>query len=196
MPSDRPPSQPTRTAYASTVTRRRGQPSLAGVLLAVMAATLVWSHPGGNEATAATLKSGDILVTDRQSTIYKIDPATGTSTVITTAGVLDSLFDLAIDATGQILVTSFFVRVADFPAGVGRVDPETGAQTIVTTGGLLSAPLGIAIDAEGQILVADSNLGGVVRVDPATGAQTLVTTGGVLGSLSGITVVPKKLKPK
>jgi sugar lactone lactonase YvrE len=194
MSSYLPPFQQRRTAEVITLTRRLFHTACAGVTLVTMTATLILSLANVDKAAAATLKAGDILVTDRQSTIYKIDPATGTSTVITTAGVLDSLFDLAIDANGQILVTSFFVRVAGFPAGVGRVDPETGAQTIVTTGGLLSAPLGLAIEADGQILVADSNLEGVVRVDPATSAQTLVTTGGVLGSLSGIVVVPKKKK--
>jgi DNA-binding beta-propeller fold protein YncE len=194
MPSDLPPSPQRQTAPVSHVARARGKTSLVGVMLAVLAATFILSRPGGEEAAAATLKAGDILVTDRGSTIYKIDPATGAQTVVTSFGVLDNLFGITIDANGQILVTSGFVRVAGSPAGVGRVDPETGAQTIVTTSGLLSAPLGIAIDADGQILVVDSNLGGVVRVDPATGAQTLVTTGGFLGPLSGITVVSKKKK--
>ncbi len=185
-------SQKGRTGHVITYTHRLLNISLAGIALMAIAATLVLSFVGVDEAAAKPLKRGDILITDRGSSISKIDPVTGAQTLITIGGVLDGLFGIAIDDDGQILVTAFFVRVAGLPAGVGRVDPETGRQTIITTGGFLSAPTGIAIEADGQILVTDSNLGGVVRVDPVTGAQTIVTTGGFLGSLTGITIITKE----
>ncbi len=84
MPSDLPPSQPTRTAYAITVTRRRGNTSLAGVLLAVLAATLVWSYPRREEAAAVTLNPGDTLVVQSQGGITRVDPVTGAQTLVTT----------------------------------------------------------------------------------------------------------------
>jgi sugar lactone lactonase YvrE len=198
MPSDLPPSQQTRTAYAITVTRRRCKTSLAGVMLAVMAATLVWSHPGGNEATAATLKPGDILVVDILMGVIRIDPATGAQTVVTTGGYLNSISNsaggIALEANGQILVIDIEIAMPDGSSvpGIVRVDPATGLQSLVTTGDLLYTPFDIAVEANGQIVVTDR--AGIIRVDPVTGAQTLVTSGGNLSGPRGITVVFKKPK--
>ena len=47
MPGDLPPSTPRHTTPVSHIARERCHTSLAGVILVVMAATLVWSLTGG-----------------------------------------------------------------------------------------------------------------------------------------------------
>lgn len=114
--------------------------SLAGLALVVIAAALVISLEGMEEAGAVTLKPGDILVNDGNGTVIKIDPATGTQTVITTGGVLSFAGGMAIDTDGQILVAGI-----GNAAGIIRIDPETGTLTVVPIVGGLPGTRGLAV---------------------------------------------------
>jgi hypothetical protein len=152
------------------------------------------------EGTVRTLKSGDILVVDALTGVIRIDPVTGTQTVVSQGGFLNtssnSAVALALEADGQILVLDVNITLAGGVGipGIVRIDPTTGVQTLVTTGVFLSNPTSIAVELDEQIVVVDR--AGVIRVDPVTGTQTLVTTDGELSSPQGITVVPKKLEKK
>lgn len=142
-------------------------------------------------AKAVTLKRGDILIADVDGgAIIRVDPTTGTQTVISSGVNLVSPTGLMMDRAGDILV-------ADSGANaVIRVNPATGGQTVISSGGFFSFPIDLTIDATGQILVVDSNAfgpdvisggtGGVIRVDPLTGAQTAVSSGGNFHGPTGI----------
>jgi DNA-binding beta-propeller fold protein YncE len=172
---------------------RRLSPSLVGVALVAIATNLVLSLVGVEEAAAVTLKLGDILVADRQGPIIKIDPETGTQTVVNPLGITYAS-GIAVDADGKILVTSFVCDGCggSFLPTVIRIDPVTGAQTVVTEGGFLNHPFGIAVEADGQILVTDDR--NLIQIDPVTGDQAIFATGGSLQLGRGITIV--RTKPK
>ena len=108
--------------------------------------------------------AGQILVADQNSfvggsngcgggagAIFRVDPATGTKTVITTGMVIPTGRDfitpitLALDANGQILVADAHSPSCSGTGAVIRVDPATGVKAIVSTGGLFVDPVGIAI---------------------------------------------------
>jgi DNA-binding beta-propeller fold protein YncE len=181
---------------------RRLNTSLAGLVLGAMIATLILSLTGVDDAAALTLKLGDILVVDAATGVIHIDPETGTQTIITQGGFLNTsnntALAIALEENGQILVLDVAITFADGSsrAGIVRVDPATGTQTLVTTGNLLTFPRGIAVEPDGQIVVVDQMANTpprVIQVDPVTGSQTLVTTNGEFSSPRGITVVSRSL---
>lgn len=137
--------------------------------LAVCVATVLAALPAG----AVSLHAGDLLVADgAEQAILRVDPVSGTQTVVASGGLFQSPAGIAIDGEGRIFVT-------DANAGaVLRVDPATGAQTVVSSGGSLRFPHGLVIDAAGDLLVADGEANAIVRVDRMTGAQTIVSSAG------------------
>jgi streptogramin lyase len=167
--------------------------------LLVVAAFSILALAHVTEAAPATLNPGDILVADRQGYIVKIDPVTGTQSILDTPGI-SFASGITMDANEQILVVSYDPNT--FVVSIIRINPATGAQTIVTAGGYLNQysgePFnGIAVDDEGLILVPSRDVGGragVVQVDPVTGDQTILSMGSYLQIPRDITVVPKKLK--
>jgi sugar lactone lactonase YvrE len=117
--------------------------------------------------------------------VIRVDPDTGTQTVLSTGGAFSNPFAIALEADGDILVLDNLA--ANFDGAVIRVDAETGDQTVVSTGGFFNDPGGIAVAADGDILVADYNAfgfggplgskpGGVIRIDPDTGEQTVLSS--------------------
>ncbi len=111
--------------------------------------------------------------------LYRVDPGTGTQTLITNN--IQSLYHLAMDDDGTILATAPYPSTSS-PA-IKRISPD-GSHTSITYRGELDSPHGIAIEADGGILVADMRYNyvnlqeGVMRVDPATGTQTMLVEGG------------------
>jgi streptogramin lyase len=165
----------------------------------------------GNVAYAATWASDISVAADG---IVGIDLTTGNRTLIsgtvrntsTSAGsgpVWNLLDDVAVDATGQLLVTSAATN------GVMRIDPVTGGRAIVTSDSIGAGPQfptrdpngvvnGLAVAADGTILLNEREAGGVWAVDPITGNRTIVSDAthgaGPLLALNyvpgGIAVVP------
>ena len=136
-----------------------------------------------------------------QQSILRVDPATGDRTVVSsslvgsevgTGPAFDTLFDIILDANGDILVADTEIDT------VFRVDPVTGDRTIVTsntvgTGPAMSFPGDLALEASGDILMTEGSNDQVVRVDPATGDRTVVSdavtgTGPIWTNLGGILV--------
>jgi len=156
-------------------------------------------------AVAVTLAPGDLVVSDPNETfggpggypplgsgrIVKVDPTTGAQTLVSSGGLLDGLWGIAIEASGHIIVTDMAHPIYGGAPEIIRVDPATGAQTLVSAGGLLVRPRGLAIDAAGDILVADPSSGGtgaIIRVNPVTGAQSVVTSGGFVQYPAALTL--------
>jgi len=100
-------------------------------------------------AHAVTPEPGDLVISDFNGAfdgpvgmppggrIVKVDPVTGAQTMISSGGLLDAPWEIAIDAGGDILVGD-----PSFPDGgaIIKVDPDTGAQTVAASGGFISGP--------------------------------------------------------
>lgn len=145
-----------------------------------------------SEALAqATLDPGDIIVANFAGRrIVKVDPDTGAQTLISSGGVFQSPFGIAIDAAGKIIVAS--------DAGIISVDPvgaPASNQTVISSFGNFINPRGVTIDAFGNIIVADATSDLLIRVDPRTGTQTIISSGGLIAlgvaiEASGDIIVP------
>jgi sugar lactone lactonase YvrE len=134
---------------------------------------------------------GDIIVVSGDG-VLRVDPSTGTQTVISSGGSFIRLSAVAIEESGNLIVTD--TGVFGEAGAIIRVDPITGAQTIVSSGEGLITPGGVAIDPNGEILVADADTwdrsGRVIRIDPTTGVQTVVSSGGSFLDPYDITIDP------
>jgi glucose/arabinose dehydrogenase len=132
---------------------------------------------------------------DKPRDLLRIDRRSGLPTVLTTFDPPCRPVGLAVEPTGQILVTD--AVSADGTGRVLRVDPTTMNKTVtvLSAGQFFRAPWGIAIDHNGSILVSDheafGHKGGVIRVHPQTGDQTKVSAGGMLVSPLMIALVPQ-----
>ena len=166
---------------------------LVGIMLAAVGLGIL----GLTQAAPAQLTPGDILVidqsagTDLRGALLRMDPQTGTRTVLSDFGdsAQGSLggdpVGVAVGTSGTILVTDPFVGT-DLRGMLFRVDPQTGTRTVLSDfgdagqGPLGANPLGVAVEVAGTILVSDSidgtNLRGVLfRVDPQTGTRTVLS---------------------
>lgn len=151
--------------------------------------------------------SGQLLVLDDSSgtagrgALFRVDPESGQRSLVTDFGkssqgpLADDLSDVAVDATGQILVAAFLGGTNNKGA-IFRVDPQKGKRTILSDFGKtvqgvsLDGSRSIAVDETGQILVLGRDLEGIgalVRVDPKTGFRTLVSDfGNILQGPGGL----------
>ena len=139
--------------------------------------------------------SGNIFVTDTgpdssstDTFLFKINSVTGARTILSnfadiTQGPTGRLpFNIAIDSSGDLLVSDLFAGVAGNGL-IFKIDPITGDRTVFTdfqtppgfpTGRL---PHGLAIDSSGNI-IATTITGGtngrglLISVDPITGDRT------------------------
>ena len=146
----------------------------------VLCLAIFFAVPG--KGTAVTLESGDIVVVDSSAAVLRVEPETGSQTVISSGGNLVRPFGVVIDAKGDAIVTDTGAQA------VIRIDPQTGSNTVVSSGGILGAPYGIALDDQGNILVANGQA--IIRVDPVTGAQTAVSSNGLFRAPVGVAVGP------
>ena len=161
----------------------------AAAVLSVLAPALLVLLFASSLVSAVTINPGDILVVDGNALggsggIFKIDPATGAQTIVSSGGFFQEPVGIVIEASGNIVVT-------DRTGFVIRVDPATGIQNVLSAGGYFADPFGLALEADGNLLVVDAAYGGsgaVIRVNPTTGQQTLLTSGGFLDNPYGIAV--------
>jgi hypothetical protein len=152
---------------------------------------------GGNPQAVAVEIPGTILVVDDDgptgspSALFRVDPVTGTRTLLSDFGNVAqgptalSLKYMAVEAAGTILVIDDDAGT-DARGGLFRVDPVTGIRTLLSDfgnaaqGPLGRDPLGVVAEATGTILVVDEDTGtndrGVLfHVDPVSGARTLLS---------------------
>jgi DNA-binding beta-propeller fold protein YncE len=147
---------------------------------------------GGLQALSppAAAATGDIYVADPAGQIVRVDPATGSQSVVALGGRLQNPFGLAFSPATLYASdpNSYFNRGVVF-----SVDPA-GAQTVVSGSNRLNDIEQIAVEANGDILVADKEFDGgsgeIVRIDHTTGAQTALSSGGNLIDPVGIAVAP------
>jgi len=118
---------------------------------------------------------GDVDAFGSTGAVFRVDPATGAQTTISSGGNFIEPGHVALDASGNVIV-------ADGSAhALIRVNPATGAQTIISSG--FVDMTGVGVESSGDILVVDqgSTMTGterIIRVNPITGAQTIVSLAG------------------
>jgi hypothetical protein len=156
---------------------------------------------GANPLGVAVEVAGTILVTDHfagtnsRGALFRIDPQTGTRTVLSdfgdsAQGPLGDPVGVAVETSGTILVSNS-VAGTDSRGALFRVDPQTGTRTVLSDGNasqgsLGTNSLGVGVEVAGTVLVGNSvagtNLrGALFRVDPETGTRTLLSDFGDSG---------------
>jgi streptogramin lyase len=177
-------------------------------LIGLLAASLVLSAapatalvPGGIALEA----DGSIVVvgSDPGYEVIRIDSVTGVVTTVSSSSVgsgpsLDTVSDVAVEASGSLVVTLPFIGFQK----VLRVDPVSGDRSVVSDPSVGSGPVifprSIAVAAGGELYVTqDQEFGtpGVVRVDPSTGDRFIVSgpsrgAGPAIKAPTGIVVEP------
>src|SRR5882762_7131444 len=98
----------------------------AAAVWSVLAPVLLILLFASSPVSAVTINPGDILVVDPNALggnggIFKIDPATGAQTIVSSGGFFQEPVGIVIEADGNIVVT-------DRTGFVIRVNPATGIQ--------------------------------------------------------------------
>ncbi len=150
-----------------------------------------FTHP----LAMAVTRQGAILVSSRAFGVMRVDPVSGTQSII---APLDSLHGgaptgLAVTADGDIYLSMQYgtPRIVQLAPGGAYVRE-------VTSGGLLNQPEGMTFGLDGQLYVCEARSpvisiyqsGSIVRVDPRSGAQTQVAAGSTLYRPHLIAVAP------
>ncbi|MCP9496209.1 MAG: hypothetical protein MSG64_17310 [Pyrinomonadaceae bacterium MAG19_C2-C3] len=198
-------TQPHRTrryfhpqSLTNLMRRRRGRGivafSLFCLVLLTSAAFIGASHAGRGYGQNPDVQDGiepqggilpDVFVANRNSNrVVRINPNTGTQTLLTNGGSFNSPTGLDIGPDGFLYVTSFANN------NIVRVDPTAGTQTVITTGGLISSPVGIIYAADGNIYVASSGNNSIVRINAATNSLTTFASGGALSGIQFLAFAP------
>lgn len=160
---------------------------LTGLQTLITTGGLLSGDPHGLVMDAA----GQLIVAENLSgRLVRVDPLTGSQTLISSGGLLNNPNGVALDADGNLIVTT------DQGASdqVIRVNALTGAQTLISSGGLFVGPRGVSVDAAGNIIVADQDAFGgssaLFRIDPFTGTQTVISSGGLFVDPFGVAIAP------
>ena len=108
-------------------------------------ANLGCATPGG----LAVAPDGSLLIAlgpvdPTPAKIIRIDPAGGSTTTVSTGGLLRNPADVALTASGDLVV-------ADRTSGVLRISTRTGKQSTIASGGDLNGVDNVALDASGAI---------------------------------------------
>jgi hypothetical protein len=135
---------------------------------------LSWQSDGSILATESGLTPGTGTAFGE---IFRVDPATGDRTLITTlptSAPTDSAYFAARQFGNRILATA--------PGELLSIDPTTGISTIVSgssvgTGPSLTHPFGFVVSGT-NVIVADTALG-IVNIDTLTGNRTILSGLGV-----------------
>jgi len=148
--------------------------------------------------------SGDLIVVDADTrdqngngfgALFRIDAETGEQMIISRGGMFYDPHDVAIEASGDLIVADANAFAPNRFGAIFRVDPITGDQFVVASGGRLHTPVAVDIDASGNLIVVDrfgynagGNKGAILRLDPASGTETVITTNGLLNQPYKITI--------
>jgi hypothetical protein len=141
-------------------------------------------------------QTGDILVLDPsvradppggRGGLIRVDPRTGTQTVVSSGDLLAWPVGLAVEADGNVVIADreAFGDATTARGGLVRVDRQTGKQSKVSAGGLVQSPSRVAVTGAGDLLVVDGAR--ILRIT-AAGAQTVVSSGNLLVTPQGMVI--------
>ena len=101
----------------------------------------------------AAKPSGGLVVALQGKTprIIQLDPATGTTTTLSSGGSLKTPQGITVDVAGDVLV-------ADQTSGVIAVSGQNGNQSPITSRGAVGGATGIATDAAGNIYITEAGI--------------------------------------
>ncbi len=148
----------------------------------IFSSASVGTGPGIEQALGIAVEPGGTVLVSGTSDfitgwIYRIDPATGNRSVVSSAAVgagaaLVNPQDLVVSPTGEIYVADGQVDA------LFRVDPMSGNRTVVTSSTIGSGPvadnlLDLVLGSDMDAFVIDSNA--VFRVDLLSGDRELVS---------------------
>jgi streptogramin lyase len=128
----------------------------------------------------ATSVDGKLYVATTQGSAFhlsELDPRTGATHRISTAGLIDRPVDTVVEPDGRVLVMN---GIPNGTPSVVRVDPDTGAQSLLTPTDQLGDPERITVTPNGNVYVGDANATKLFEVDPVSGEQTPVPGAGSL----------------
>jgi len=126
-------------------------------------------EPSGNLVVGNSPQGGS-----RQ--LIRVDPQTGSQTLLTTLSGISSIQDVDVDALGRIVV----LDAGPFNSGGGkivRVNPVTGTQSVVSTA--VANPSDLLIRPTGDFIVANRvspSSTQILIIDPVTGASQIALT--------------------
>ncbi len=132
---------------------------------------------------------GLLYVANLNNTIVKVDPVSGTQTLVASAGSLNGPRGLAFGSDG-------FLYVGNYNANnILKINVSTGAQTVYATNNALLAtgftyytsPWGIAFASDGSLYVCDNSPNyRIIKVAPGGASATNLTTVGAINGAEGM----------
>src|SRR5262245_14741273 len=137
--------------------------SIAILLVALMFLMLC------GHASQAALSGVEVLYTDSQAAILKVDPASAGPIMVAHGERLVQPLGIAVGKGGEIFVTDTGC------SSVLELNLKNGKQRLVAAGEILGVPFGIAVEPSGSLLIANSQA--LIRVDPKTGEKSIASSG-------------------
>ncbi len=166
--------------------------TVGGTALAAQEPVLASTALAGDYLTSfVRLANGDLYILDDQNEIFKLDHATGISSIFSSGGLITSSEAMTLDPTANALIVSNYDNNTN-SSNLIKISLADGTQSLLTSGQFLNDGDGIAVEPSGTYVISSWNYqtqtSQVVRVNPTTGAQTLVTTTPIAGAVDGIAV--------
>jgi sugar lactone lactonase YvrE len=128
-----------------------------------------------NPSGVALAGDGTIYVSDLNNGVIRVNPVTGTQSVVVPGsgpGSVGQLDGLAFGPDGNLYLGVSEDSNSGLP-GVSRFNLSTDTLTPLSfTNQFIISPTGIAVSADGNIFVSDLD-NGIVEVNPSTGNQTV-----------------------
>ncbi|MGR3179029.1 MAG: hypothetical protein ACUZ8E_13335 [Candidatus Anammoxibacter sp.] len=121
--------------------------------------------------------NGDFVVTT-ESSISRVDSATGVETIIKTYND-DVISDIVSNSDDELFVSLWL------NGSISKVNSITGESTLVV-GDSLRAGSVVTISNNGRIFSAGGS--GIIEINPKTAKTTIITSGGLLSKINGIVV--------
>jgi len=133
-------------------------------------------------AAAVALAPGDLVAVLAERQIQRIDRATGALDLISQGGIMSTVYGMAFEPSGKLLVLGFSALCSTDPTACGshlfRVDPADGSQTDVVKldhDPPWAFPFSMSLEPGNRTVVFLPN-SDLHRVDLATGAVTIVAS--------------------